>query len=128
MLVCGSGDDALGPNGAIHHHGPWPPAVEISVGPVIDVPAQPCTHEDCPLLRFSCYLRQNGGVIKVSKLEVLTSRLLSHIWCRSVEPSANSPKFTHIFTPDSHKFKAVNFRRIGPHLVLSLLCVAHIGY
>ena len=53
----------------------------------------------CHCVRFSCYLRQNGATINVSKFKVLTSHLFPHIWCCSVESGANSPKFTQY----SHK-------------------------
>ena len=54
MRVCGSGDDVLGPNGALHQ--PSPRAIvstEISAGPVIDASAQPCAPEECPLGPFA---------------------------------------------------------------------------
>ena len=46
----------------------------------------------CHLVHFSCYLRQNGGTINVSKFEVLTSRLFPHFRCCGVEPAANLSK------------------------------------
>ena len=53
----------------------------------------------CHRVCFSCYLRQNGGTINVSKFEVSTSPLFPpHIrWC-SVESGMNSPKFPHRLT------------------------------
>ena len=48
----------------------------------------------CHCVCFSCYLRQNGATINVSKFKVLPSRLFLHIRCCFVEPAANSPNFT----------------------------------
>ena len=66
----------------------------------------------CHCVCFSCCFRQNGGTINVSKLEVLTSRLIPHIRCCSVESSAKPPTFTHRFAQHSHKWKIVNFVQI----------------
>ena len=65
-------------------------------------------HQTC----FSCYLRQNGGAINVSKFEVLTSPLFPYFRFCSVGPSANSPNLTHRFAQDSHNFKTLNFVQI----------------
>ena len=52
-----------------------------------------------------------------------------------VESEIHAPKFTHKFTLGSQIHETVkfvrictNFVRIGPHFVLSLLFVAHMGY
>ena len=57
----------------------------------------------CHCVCFSCYLRQNGGTINVSKFEDFTSRLCPHIPCCSVKSGASLPYFTHRFTQNAHK-------------------------
>ena len=60
----------------------------------------------CHRVCFSCYLRQNNGTINVSKFKLSNSRLFPHIRCCSVEPGANSPKFTQ----DSLQIQRCEFR------------------
>ena len=60
----------------------------------------------CHHVCFSCYFRQNGAAINVSNLGVSTSHPHAHIRRCSVEPTANSPKFTQ----NSQQIQACEFR------------------
>ena len=75
MQVCGSGDDAAGPDGAVHQ--PSHRAEEISAGSVIDASAQPCAPEDCPLGPFVPWVHEEEEELEAptpSKFPVIATQ------------------------------------------------------
>ena len=82
----------------------------------------------CHCVRFSCHFRQNGGIVNVSKLEVLTSRRLPYIfgvfWSNLVRicgiSHIDSQKIpTNPRWRISYEFRR-NFTQICPHCTVSL--------
>ena len=72
----------------------------------------------CHRVCFSCYFCQNGAAINVSKFDVSTSHPHVHIRRCSIEPAANSPKFTQ----NSHQIQACEFCTNVVRIWTSLHC------